>query len=258
MTILQAFVLGIVQGLTEFLPISSSGHLVLMNHLLGIQIHDIAFEVAVHVGTLIAVIIYFRSDLLVILTDIFKGGDMRRVAWMLLLAMVPTGIIGLGLDRIITRLFQSPLYTAFGLLATSLILFVAEKVRGGSRLLINVRWVDAIYIGIMQGVAIIPGISRSGATISTGLIVGMNRDAAARFSFLLSIPAILAASMLHLRDFVSLETGQILPFVVGVVASMASGYIAIGTMMYVLRKGRLYGFSVYTLLLGLFSVFYFI
>ncbi len=251
MNLLQALILGLVQGLTEFLPISSSGHLVLFNHFLDVNLDNITFEVAVHVGTLFSVIIYFRNDLLNVIRDFIKGGEYRKVGWMLILAMVPTVIIGLGFKDIIEGLFQSPKFAAGGLIFTSAILFLAEKVKPGVKSLTRANWLNAIIIGTFQGLAIIPGISRSGSTISAGIFTNMERDAAARFSFLLSIPAILGAATLMIKDFTVIEPGLIGAFIVGFFASLVSGYLAIGILMRIIRKGKLYGFSIYTLVVGL-------
>lgn len=256
MNVIQAFFLGLVQGLTEFLPISSSGHLVLGEHLLNIQSGDITFEVAVHIGTLLAVLVYFRQDLCAVVVDFFRGGKMRRAGWMLLLATVPTGLIGFGFKDLFESLFAAPRFAAAGLLVTSLILFLAEKIKRGDRPLSKVRSLDALLVGLLQGFAIIPGISRSGSTIAAGLWVGMSRDAAARFSFLLSIPAILGAAVLQAGDFQRVDPGQYLPMAVGIIASAISGYLAIGILMRVLRQGKLYGFSIYTSLVGILGLLF--
>ncbi|MDP8205212.1 MAG: undecaprenyl-diphosphatase UppP [Candidatus Electryonea clarkiae] len=250
MNLWQALILGIVQGLTEFLPISSSGHLVIVNHLLGISDESISFEVAVHIGTLVSVLVYFRKDIIQLFVDFFRGGEMRRVGWMILLAMVPTGIIGLSLSNVINVLFESPKFAAGGLFVTAIILFIAEKIKNKNKLITDTRWKNALLIGAMQGMAIMPGISRSGSTIAAGLFSGLSRDAAARFSFLLAIPAILAAAVYELKDFSHLEHEMLLPFAVGTCASMISGYLAIGALMAVLRRGKLYGFSIYTIIVG--------
>ena len=170
--------------------------------------------------------------------------------------MVPTGIIGLGFKDIIESLFKSPQFAAGGLIFTSVILFLSEKIRRGDRLITKTRWYDAIFIGFMQGIAIIPGISRSGSTIAAGLFAGMSRDAAARFSFILSIPAILGATVLHIKDFTAIEPQAVLPFIIGAGAAMVSGYIAIGTLMLILQRGRLYGFSIYTMVIGILGIIF--
>lgn len=246
----EALLLGIVQGLTEFLPISSSGHLVLTNYLLGVVNESLVFEVSVHLGTLVAVIVYFRRDLLQVIRDFFAGGEMRRVGWLLILATVPTAIIGLAFKDTFEAAFASPRWASGGLLVTSLILFLAERVRREGRPMAKTRWGTALLVGFFQGLAIMPGVSRSGSTIGAGLFGGMERDAAARFSFLLAIPAILGAAVLNAKDFASLPHEVVMPSLVGVVASALSGYAAIGVLMAVLRRGRLYGFAVYTLIVG--------
>lgn len=256
MTNLQAFLLGLLQGLTEFLPISSSGHLVFGNYFFGIQENDIAFEVSVHVGTLIAVLIYFRKDITSLIVDFIKGGAYRKVALMLLLALVPTMAIGFGFKDFFETVFHAPRYAAVGLLLTSLFLFIAERVKPGSRELTKTRWTNALIVGFFQGLAIMPGISRSGSTIAAGLFSGLDRNAAARFSFLLAIPTILGAAILSAKDFTSIDSTRILPLLIGTVTSIVSGYAAIGILMAILKKGKLYVFSIYTALAGILGVIF--
>lgn len=251
MSLLKALILGLVQGLTEFLPVSSSGHLVFAQHLLHVSENNIAFDVSVHLGTLLAVIVYFRQDLANVIVQFFRGGEGRRTGWMLILASVPTAIIGFAFKDTFEALFQSPRSAAIGLIATSILLFFAERVRRGERPLGKVRTFDALLVGTMQGLAIIPGVSRSGSTITAGLFSGLSRDTAARFSFLLSIPAIVGASLLEAKDMVELSANLAGPAIVGTIAAAISGYFAIGILMAVLRKGKLYGFSAYTLIVGL-------
>lgn len=247
----QALLLGLVQGLTEFLPISSSGHLVLVNALLGVADDSIVFEIAVHLGTLVAVLIYFRNDLVMVVRDFFAGGDGRRVGIMLILAMIPTTIIGLGLKDSIDAVFSDPIYSLYGLLFTSAILLASERVRRGHRRLTKVRWLDALLIGLLQGIAILPGVSRSGSTIAAGLFVGLDRDAAARFSFLLAIPAILGAAVLNIKDFAELPSTMVMPSILGFIMAGISGYAAIGILMRVIRTSRLYVFVIYTAIVGI-------
>jgi undecaprenyl-diphosphatase len=250
MSLLKALLLGLVQGLTEFLPVSSSGHLVLVNSFLNVDTGSIAFEVAVHLGTLLAVLVYFRHDLASLVSDLFRGGPFRRVAWMLIAGTIPTAIIGFAFQDTFKALFAAPRYASAGLLFTSVILFAAERMSREGRPLTGVRIIDALLIGTFQGLAIVPGISRSGSTISAGLFTGLGRDAAARFSFLLSIPAILGAGILEIPEFTSMGQEMVLPAVVGVFASTLSGYAAIGILMRVLKAGKLYVFSAYTAVVG--------
>ncbi len=254
----QAIVLGLVQGLTEFLPISSSGHLVLMHHILGLAEESLVFDVAVHLGTLFAVFVYFRRDLASIIAGFVKGGPLRMVVWLIAIGTVPAVIIGLGLKDTIEALFVSPAFASGGLLMTSLLLFLSEKLQKSERALLQLRWLDAIVIGCFQALAILPGISRSGSTIAGGLMMGVDRDSAARFSFFLAIPAILGAAVLQIPDLGEITSRQWLVMGSGVLASMLSGYVAIGILMAVLRKGRLYGFSIYTLIVGLVGLTYFL
>jgi undecaprenyl-diphosphatase len=247
----QAVFLGLVQGLTEFLPISSSGHLVLLNHLLGVTDDSIVFEIALHLGTLIAVLVYFRKEIVIVVRDFFKGGPGRRLGWMLILAMVPTAMIGFGLGDFFESMFVAPRYASAGLVFTSLILFAAERVRQGNRGFTGIRIVDALIIGTLQGLAIMPGVSRSGSTIAAGLFVGLDRDTAARFSFLLAIPAILGAAVLHAKDFAQLPGEMVMPSIVGFIIAMLSGYMAIWVLMWIIRSSKLYVFVIYTLIVGI-------
>jgi len=254
MSVWEAILLGLIQGLTEFLPISSSGHLVLTNFLLGVNNPTIVFEIAVHLGTLVAVLVYFRKDLIKVIIDFFKGGSGRNTGWMIILATIPTALIGFGFKDLFESIFHAPRYAAIGLILTSLILFSSEKARSGKSELANIKWWQALTIGLFQGLAIMPGISRSGSTIAAGLISGLERSTAARFSFLLSIPAILGAALLNIKDFMDIPSSLVVPSLFGVVVSAISGYAAIGLLMAILRKGRLYGFVVYTLIVGIIGV----
>lgn len=254
MDLLKALLLGLVQGLTEFLPVSSSGHLVLFNTILGVESGSIAFEVAVHLGTLIAVLIYFREDLIMVVRDFFAGGPGRKVGWMLIAATVPTAIIGFAFKDTFEALFDAPRFAAGGLLLTSLLLLIAERLKRAGRELTGIRLLDALLVGLFQGMAILPGVSRSGSTISAGLMTGMSRDTAARFSFLLSIPAILGAGLLEAGDFISMPSDLVLPSLLGVLTSAVSGYFAIGILMAVLKRGKLYVFSAYTAVVGIIAL----
>ncbi len=258
MSFWQAIILGLVQGLTEFLPISSSGHLVLAHHFLGLAEENMVFDVAVHLGTLFAVFVYFRRDLVALVLGFFKGGPLRKVALLIILGTVPAVIFGLGLKDLIEELFSSPAFVSGGLLVTSALLFLSEKLQKQSRPLEKIRWQDALLIGCFQALAILPGISRSGSTIAGGLIRGVDRDAAARFSFFLAIPAILGAAVLQLGDLGGMTAKEWSVMGVGVIASMISGYVAIGILMAVLQRGKLYGFSIYTLVLGVGGLIYFL
>ncbi len=264
MTILQAIILGIVQGLTEFLPISSSAHLVLVPALLGWQIPEdfnFIFDVIVQMGTLIAVIIFFWKDIVEIVTAVFNGirsktpfaDPMARLGWLVVLATIPAGIIGLLIKPLVESAFSSPTATAFMLVLTAVILFVAERISKQTRDLATLTWVDALWIGLGQALAIFPGISRSGTTISSGLVRGLKREGAARFSFLMSIPIMIATGLLEVKDFFEMpELSSYLPaLITGVVAAGIVGYLAIRWLLGYLGKHSLYAFSIYCLIAAL-------
>jgi undecaprenyl-diphosphatase len=261
MTILQAIILGIVQGLTEFLPISSSAHLVLVPALLGWQIPDdfnFIFDVIVQMGTLIAVIIFFWCDLVDIVTAVIKGlrskspfkDPKARLGWLVILATIPAGIIGLSIRPLVESAFSSPIPTALMLVVTAVILFVSERIGKQRREMPTLNWVDALWIGLAQAIAIFPGISRSGATIGAGLVRDLKRESAARFSFLMSIPILAASGLLEVKDFIGLSNlSEYLPaLITGVLAAGIVGYLAIRWLLGYLSKNSLYVFSVYCLI----------
>lgn len=252
MTVFQAVILGILQGLTEFLPISSSGHLVIAQHFLHINDGGLFFEILLHFSTLTAVVAVYWKDLLEILKHPFQ-----KYTYLLVLGTIPTGLIGLTFKDSFEKLFSSVTTVGYMLLITGFILLAAEYV---SRLFFgfpNLKYWQAFIVGTAQGLAITPGISRSGTTIATGLLLGLDRKEAARFSFLLSIPAILGASVLEAKDLAlsQMDPGLILPYIVGVLTAAISGYLAIRLLLGILTKGKLYYFSIYCWLLGAAVVF---
>ena len=264
MTFIQALLLGIVQGLTEFLPISSSGHLVLVQHLFGLHEAELSFDVSVHVGTLAAVILYFRNDILDILGGLWRTLSKRpahdadrshvRLAGLIVIGSIPTGAIGLALHGIADQLFASPLITGVMLLLTGGLLFATRPGRhpraDTGRPLQGLTIKDALVIGLIQGLAVMPGISRSGSTIAVGILSGIRHDAAARFSFLLSIPAVAGAALLVLKD--ALHQGAIhLPTcLLGGFTAMLVGYAALALLVFIVRKGHLYWFAPYCWIIG--------
>jgi undecaprenyl-diphosphatase len=215
MNIIQSILLGIVQGLTEFLPVSSSGHLVLVPHLLGWEIpadEAFAFDVLVQVATLVGVFAYFWRDLVSIITAFIQGllrrqpfeDPQARLGWYLILATIPAGLFGLTIKEALERGFSDPISTAIQLLITAAMLVVAERVGRRNRGMDALTWKDALWMGAWQAIAALPGISRSGATITGGMIANLERPAAARFSFLMSIPVMLAAGLLATFDLLEL------------------------------------------------------
>ncbi|MDX1762806.1 MAG: undecaprenyl-diphosphatase UppP [bacterium] len=248
MTIFDAIILGLVQGLTEFLPVSSSGHLVIGQHLLNMREPNLAFDVVVHLGTLLAVIVYFWGDIQKILFSLREGGD-PRWRWVCLLVVVgtiPTGFIGVLFKDVFEEMFASVRVVSFTLIVTGLLLFMADRVRRADRPLSAMKSMDALVIGLIQGLAIVPGISRSGSTIATGLFLKIDADAAARFSFLLSIPAIMGAVTLQSKAiFGHALNGSGATFLAGFLTAAVSGWLAIKLLMAVLKKKRLTLFSIY-------------
>ncbi|HEX3099761.1 MAG TPA: undecaprenyl-diphosphatase UppP [Patescibacteria group bacterium] len=239
MEIFQAFILGMVQGLGEFLPISSSAHLIITPWLFNWTDPGLAFDVALHWGTLLAVLVYFWQDVWLI----FKGfihslssskrdlqnNIYQKLAWLLILASVPGAIIGKLLETQAEHAFRSPLLIAGTLSVMGVVLFLADKFGEKVKNLNHISWVNALVLGLSQAVAIIPGVSRSGATITAGLFQGFKREDAARFSFLMSIPIIAGAGVLKLPDI--LHTSNHAPLVVGFISAAVFGFLSIKFLM---------------------------
>ncbi len=264
MTILQSLILGVVQGATEFIPVSSSAHLVLVPWLLGWRFDPQAafvFDVLVQWGTLLAVIVYFWADLWGMLRAAVVGLLQRqpfgtpqaRLAWLIVLATVPAVIIGLALKEFFESVFGNPRGVALLLLGTAAILAAGEYVGRFTRSLESLTWWDAILIGLAQAVAILPGISRSGATIGAGVARRLERPAAARFSFLMSVPALLGAGVVALKDLFDIPgwTALALPLIIGFVAAAIVGYLCIRWLIGYLSRRPLYVFSIWCLVVGL-------
>ena len=263
MSWLQAIVLGIVQGLTEFLPISSSAHLVLVPWLLGWTFEPetaFVFNVLVQMGTLVAVLIYFRADLLAILRAMWAGVLRRqplaepdsRLGWMIALASIPAAVAGLVFKDWVEQAFASPLAVCIFLVVNAALMLGAERLARLQRGLKDVNAGDALAIGSAQALALFPGISRSGSTISAGIVRGLVRPEAARFSFLMSIPVMIGAGLVAGIDLVrspsSLE--QIGPILVGFTAAAVVGYLAIRWLLGFLARNSLIPFAVYCAALG--------
>jgi len=263
---LQAIILGLVQGLGEFLPISSTAHLILVPYFFGWQDPGLAFDVALHLGTLIAVIGFFWKDWLNIFRVAFenkskiqfdqKNDFNEKTLWFLVLATIPGVLAGYFLEARAETIFRSPLIIAGTLFLLGLILYLADKYLQHRKNIKQVNWKDAIVIGLSQAVAIIPGVSRSGATITAGLFLGLSRSSAARFSFLLSTPIILGATIFKLPEL--LRNGINWPIILGVLVSAISGYLAIKYLLLLIEKIGYGIFFWYRTLLALLIVgFYF-
>jgi undecaprenyl-diphosphatase len=254
MSTISAFILGLVQGLTEFLPVSSSGHLVLASKLLDYQSPGLVLETVVHVATTLAVIIYFRHRFASVIVGSFTNANTRKLVVMLGIAFVTTSVIGLGLARtgVIDITFESPVATGFMLLITALALISVWRLRpqeeAGEEL--DISWKVALLVGLAQGIAIFPGISRSGFTIVAGLWGGLGRRSAAEFSFLLSVPTIMAASLFELWREPDLSGGDPPGLIIAGVVAFVTGLLAIHWLMRWLQRGRLWWFSGYCALVG--------
>lgn len=270
MKIIDSIILGVVQGLTEFLPISSSGHLVLFQNLLGYKEPEILFDVALHCGTLLAVLIYFRADLKGMVAEsmsfiidlskkersiksIHENPHVSLTFW-IIIGTIPTALIGFTFKSPLESLFGSVTLVGVALIITGLILAVTRFVPTGNSKRERVGLKTSIAVGIAQGLAIIPGISRSGSTIATGLICGMDRDLAARFSFLLSIPAILGAVLLQVVSGDFSRVG-LAPLTLGFISSALIGLLALKILMALVRKGNFFYFAPYCWVVGILIIF---
>ncbi len=258
MTILQAMFLGMVQGLTEFIPVSSSGHLVIFQHILGIQGSSLTFDVLVHMGTLLAVLVAFWHDIFAILKKPFA-----KITYLIIVGCIPAFLMGYFVQPLFEK-FENLLVVGIGLLITGMILKFSDMVTHNSLNMKKVQdttYGDALFIGLLQGIAIVPGISRSGATIAGGLMAGLDRTFAARYSFLLAIPVILGAGLVQMKDFSSMAiTGSVAPYVIGPLTAAIFGYLAIKIVMNMVRNGRIAVFSYYCWIVGVLSIaayFYF-
>jgi undecaprenyl-diphosphatase len=252
-TVLQALIMGIVQGLTEFLPVSSSGHLVVVPFLLGWHdpfITSLAFSVILHMGTLVALLVYFQADwrrlvpagLATIRDRSFRDQPDRRLAWLLVAATVPAAIVGFLLQDLIETRFREVGLVALTLVVGAAILWLADRWGRRNRTIDGVTFPLALGIGLAQALALVPGISRSGISISAGRLAGLDRPDAARFSFLMATPVTLGAGLFEIRKVVAGQAGvtlEVAPLVVGLIASLIAGLVAIHFMLRYLRTRSL-------------------
>ncbi len=242
MSYLQAIFLAIVQGLTEFLPISSSGHLVIFQKLFHFSEAPVFFDVLVHVGGLGAILVFFRKELVKI---------SRKTVWLIIIGTIPAIIIGLFLQAHINQIFNSLKLVGVALLINSGLLFLSKRFESLNRSFREMKWLDAFLIGCFQAIAIIPGVSRSGSTIIAGLGRKLDRETAFKFSFYLAIPAILGALILQIPDLIYSPYGYLGQSVLGMVVAGIVGYGALIILEKVLIKTRLWLFGFYCLVLGI-------
>jgi undecaprenyl-diphosphatase len=259
MSLLEAIIIGIIQGATEFLPISSDGHLVLLPAIFNLPQPDLVLIGLVHAGTLVAIVSYFWRDILQIIRGVIDGlvkrdplGEVHsRLGWFMLLGSIPAAVVGLTALDFFEAQFESPVVAAVGLLVTAVFLVVGERLLRGDKPLDRLTWVDALIIGLFQVLALLPGVSRSGTTIAAGLWRGLDRPTAARFSFLVGLPAIAGAGLLSILDIAgangSLPIGH---YVAAFLAAAIVGYLCIAFLLNWVKRHSLIPFAVYCVLLG--------
>lgn len=270
---IEAIILGLVQGLAEFLPISSSGHLALLQDLFHVDAEKVLlFAVLLHLGTLVSVFIVYWKDiwellveLVITIKDLCTGKGLRlderpirKLGIMIIVATIPTAVIGLLLNDFFEGLYTSMIAVGAGFLITGVIMFLAEKMSSANKGIEKMNFRNAIFIGLLQGVAIYPGISRSGSTLVGGLTTGLKREFAVKFAFLISIPSILGSVILELPDAIKAGTDPTLmgPIAAGVVVAAVSGLFAIKTMIKIVSNKKLSYFSYYVWILGACTIAY--
>ncbi|MBD3170728.1 MAG: undecaprenyl-diphosphatase UppP [candidate division Zixibacteria bacterium] len=269
LTLIQALILGIVQGLTEFLPVSSSGHLVIFEHLLDTHLENINFDVFVHTGTLLAVLVFYRRQLISLTGRFFKtpfdfgekgreedaGSVPVRWVWFIVLGTIPAVIIGLGFEDAITSIFKNVKLVGGVLIACGVILISTGFAKKGSN---SIGLWHAIIIGLAQAMAITPGLSRSGMTISAGLFMKIDPRKAADFSFLLSIPAVAGATILKISDVVASppHNGEVTNYIIGGTSAFIVGYACIAWLLHLVKRGKFFYFGIYCGAAGLISILF--
>lgn len=251
MTIFEAVLLGLIQGLTEFLPVSSSGHLVIFQDLLGMNEPGITLEIILHFGTLLSVIWVFRKDFFALLSF---GSDKRQshFLFMLLIGAAVTAVIGLLFRGYVDYLFKSTLIVGFMLIITGVILKLITMIKIGDKIIAGMKIRDAVLVGLLQGLAIMPGISRSGSTILASLWCGLDRNSAVKYSFMLSAPVILGATILETAELfrAGIEMNMLIYYTAGGLAAFVSGVFAINTFIRLLAKSKFHYFSYYCWAVG--------
>lgn len=274
MTFVQAILLGVVQGLTEFLPVSSSGHLAIFQYLFHIDTGSgMLFDVLLHIGTLAAICIVFYKDIWHLIVEFFgmiidcfrKIGDhnviimnsaYRKFCLLIIISTIPTGIIGyLGKD-LVEMASASLLVPGICLMLTAVLLFIADRIGDGHKGIKGATYLNAFEIGMAQGVATLPGLSRSGTTIAACLMCGFKKEFAVKYSFIMSIPAVLGAAILELKDAAGApaETGMLGKYIAGMIVAAAVGFLAIKTMIAVVKNKKYIYFSVYCMIAGIVAI----
>lgn len=246
MELFQAIILGIVQGITEWLPISSSGHLMILHELFGFGT-DVAFDVLLHVATLVVILIVFWKDILAILKSLFawRWDENTKLLLFIVLATIPTALFGLLLQDWLLGLFTNLLLLGVFFVINGLILLMTKFIAAPKKTL---NWWQSLVIGLAQGLSIIPSLSRSGLTISTGMFLGIKKENLIKFSFLMAVPAIIGAAILELDKLVITD---IVPVIAGTLASLVVGYLSLRWLIKLVEKSKLYEFGYYCIIVGL-------
>ena len=266
MNIFQGIIIGIVQGLTEFLPVSSSAHLIFIQNILGVE-SSLAFDTFLHLGSLLAVLIYFRADIykmieawLLSVGDIlqrrfwegFYSNPYKRLSWYVILATIPVGIVGVLFESHVDALFAGELYVpGFFLFVTGTILYLSQRMASGQIDMSHMGWFQSLFMGLAQACAIMPGLSRSGTTIASGLVIGLDKEFAAKFSFILSIPAIFGAFLVQFKDIGVSMGSDGAAVILGFLAAFISGYFAIKWLIDLIQNKSLDFFAFYCWIVGI-------
>lgn len=261
MNLLEALFLGLVQGLTEFLPVSSSGHLSLAQHFLGLRELPLSFDILLHLATLLAIIIILFPEIkelsLSVLRPLIKGkiDQIPKLFWLLIIASLPAAVAGIFLDNFMELIFDSVRFFSIGFLFTGILLLLADKVKNNIKNTDDLTLMDSLKIGLFQALAILPSISRSGSTIAGSLFLKLNPKDAFNFSFLLSIPAILGAFLLNIKDLALLNSEDIMPYTLGFMAAFVSGFVALKFVRRTILANKLYYFAYYCIALSVALLF---
>ena len=273
MTYLEAIILGLVQGLTEFLPVSSSGHLTILQHLFEINGDKVVlFTILLHVGTLFSVTFMYFKDLKELVIELFltikdlltgkglklKERPVRKLGVMIVVTTLVTGVIGIAFEDVFVSFYKSLVPVSIGLIITGILLWISESIKPGKRNIENLNFRNAIYIGVMQGIAICPGISRSGATLVGGLTTKLDRAFAVKYAFLISFPAILGSAVMEINELfdAAIAPSSYGPIIIGMLVAAISGIFAIKAMIAIVSKYSLKYFSVYVWLVAIFLIIY--
>jgi len=246
MDIFQAIILGIIQGITEWLPVSSSGHLVLAQHLFGLS-QPIVFDVMLHLGSLLVVFVFFWKEIKDLVIGVFKfERDKLLLLLYIIIATIPIALVGFFLSNLIESAFQSLIVVGFGLIFTALLIFLSRFPKKKTK---ELTWYRATIIGLFEAIAILPGVSRSGSTISSGMFLGIKKEDVAKFSFIIFIPAILGAAILELPHLGAVDNmGAML---IGTLVSAIVGFFSLKLLMNIIKKDKFSWFAIYCLILGI-------